>query len=214
MEILKQVYEVAMPILVTGLVGILVKIIAPIGDVAIEYFKEKISASGITKQLAQHQDELLTAKQVWNVIEEKYRLTEKVEDLMVSKADMFEEMLLEKIPYLSKNDITLLNKAISGEFNKGKQAVITDETLKQSNVELQNQNAQLVDQNTNVVAENETLKKQVEDLTNKINVINNALSNSNQVVQPIVTVSTQDVDSANAIPTTVQSEDNQTTVTQ
>jgi FtsZ-binding cell division protein ZapB len=183
MDILNQIYDVAMPILVTGVMGILVKIVVPIGDVAIEYFKEKIQSSGITKQLAQHQDEFNTAKQIWNVIEEKYRLAEKVEDLVVSKKDMFEEILLKKIPYLSKDDVELLNKAIAGEFNKGKQAVITDDTLKQSNIDLQNTNTQLSNQNNDLTNANQVLQNQVNDLQNKLNTINSALSNASQVVQ-------------------------------
>lgn len=188
MEILKQIYEVAMPIIVTGIIGILIKIIAPVGDVAIKYFKEKIESSGVTKQLAQHQDELLTAKNIWNVIEEKYRLSEQVGDLLVSKADMFEEMLLKKIPYLSKEDIRSLNKAIAGEFNKGKQAIITDDTLKQSNIELQNTNAQLVSQNNDITTQNQVLSQQVQDLQNKLNAINSALGSVN--------ISSQSVDNS------------------
>lgn len=185
---INQIANVAMPIIVGGVAGILIKIIAPIGDIVVEYIKEKIEASGITKQLAKHQEEFNTAKQVWNIVEEKYRITEKVEDLITSKADMFDKLLLSKIPYLTQENLDDLRQAIAGEFNKGKQAVVTNESLKQAQVELQNQNNQLVNQNSNITAENETLKKQVEDLNNKLDVINSALSNANTF-----TVKTADV---------------------
>jgi len=179
MEIWNTIVSVALPIIITGAVGMLGKLIYKVGDVLIDSAKAKKEESGLNQQLIQHKDEINTAKQVWNVVEEKYRITEKVEDLLVSKADMFDDLLLQKIPYLKKENLSDLRQAIAGEFNKGKQAVITDESLKQSNVELQNQTVQLVNTNNNlnqtianVQAENESLKVQ-------LNNIQNAISNAN-----------------------------------
>jgi hypothetical protein len=191
MEIWNIIISVALPIIITGAVGIIGKLIFKVGDIIIDTAKAKKESSGVTKQLAQHQDEINTAKEIWNIVEEKYRITEKVEDLLVSKSQMFDQLLLQKIPYLTQENIDDLRQAIAGEFNKGKQAVITDESLKQSNVDLQNQNSQLINEKTNVVAENVLLKKQVEDLNNKLNIINSALSNANNVVVNAVTVDQQ-----------------------
>jgi hypothetical protein len=184
MQILQQIYGVAMPLIVTGLVGILIKMVTPVGDMAIKYFMEKIEASGVTKKLAQHQDELLTAKSIWNVVEEKYRITEKAEDLLVSKADMFDELLLQKVPYLTKEQLAELRQALAGEFNKGKQAVLNDDSLKQKTVDLQNQNSQLVAQNNEVSAQNQVLQSQVQELNNKLSAINSAISSVSQP-QPV-----------------------------
>ena len=151
MEIWNSIVNVALPIIITGAVGLLAKLIYKVGDVLIDSAKAKKEESGLNQQLVQHKDEINTAKQVWNVVEEKYRITEKVEDLLVSKADMFDDLLLQKIPYLKKENLSDLRQAIAGEFNKGKQAVITDESLKQSNVELQNQTVQLVNTNNNLI---------------------------------------------------------------
>jgi F420-0:gamma-glutamyl ligase-like protein len=190
-----------MPILVGGLAGILIKIIAPIGDIAIEYIKEKIDASGITKQLARHQDEFNTAKQVWNIVEEKYRLTEKVEELLVSKSDMFDKLLLAKIPYLTQDNLNDLRQAIAGEFNKGKQAIITDESLKQAQIELKNENAQLANANNDLSSQNQTLQQKVDELNNKLNVVTNALNGLNS--QPMVVTNPATVPSIdNSIQTT------------
>ncbi|MDP4147195.1 MAG: hypothetical protein Q8936_22420, partial [Bacillota bacterium] len=122
---------------------------------------------------------ITTAKEIWNIVEEKYRITEKVEDLLVSKAKMFDDLLLKKIPYLTQENLDDLRQAIAGEFNKGKQAVITDESLKQAQVELQNQNSQLADTNNDLSTQNQVLQQKVEELNNKLNVINSALSNAN-----------------------------------
>lgn len=176
MEIFNQIVNVALPIIVTGVAGLLVKIIYPVGDVAIEYIKTKIEESGITKKLAQHQDEITTAKEIWNVVEEKYRISEKVEDLLVSKADMFDKLLLAKIPYLTQENLNDLRQAIAGEVNKGKQVIITDDTLKQSNVELQNINTQLTDTNTTLTKTVAQLQSDKDSLQNKLDTITNALN--------------------------------------
>lgn len=187
MQILQQIYNVAMPLIVTGLVGILIKMVTPVGDMAIKYFMEKIEASGVTKKLAQHQDELLTAKSIWNVVEEKYRLTEKVEDLLVSKADMFDKLLLEKVPYLTKEQLAELRQAIAGEFNKGKQAVLNDDSLKLQQVQLTNENAQLKDINNQLNQQVDQAKAERDALKDKLNTIQNAIAQTSQAditVQP------------------------------
>jgi len=176
---INQIASIAMPIILGGAVYLVKKLIVPIGDTVIDYLLEKKSTLGINKQLAEHQNEITTAKEIWNVVEEKYRITEKVEDLLVSKSQMFDQLLLQKIPYLTQENIDDLRQSIAGEFNKGKQAIITDESLKQSNVQLQNYNNQLVIQTNNMVAENESLKKQVNDLNNKLSTIQNAIANTN-----------------------------------
>lgn len=186
MDILNQIATIATPIVLTGVSAILVKIITPVGDALVKYIIEKIDASGVTKVLAKHQDEILNAKQVWNIVEEKYRLAEKVEDLLVSKADTFDELLLAKIPYLTKENLSDLRQAIAGEFNKGKQAIITDETLKQSQVELTNTNSSLIDANTNLQATNNQLASDKAVLQAKLDSINNALSSVTTTVNSAV----------------------------
>lgn len=179
MDILNQIATIATPIVLTGVSAILVKIITPVGDALVKYVIEKIDASGITKELAKHQNEIASAKQVFYIIEEKYRITEKVEDLLVSKADMFDQLLLAKIPYLTQDNLSDLRQAIAGEFNKEKQAVITDETLKQSQVELTNTNTSLTDANATLQATNDQLASDKAVLQAKLDSINNALSSVN-----------------------------------
>lgn len=53
-------------------------------------------------KIAQHEEEIKTAKQIWNIVEEKYRITDNIKDLAKSKADYFYKLLLEKIPYLTE----------------------------------------------------------------------------------------------------------------
>ena len=49
-------------------------------------------------KLDQHEEEIKTAKQIQNIVEGKYRITDNIKDLAKSKADYFDKLLLEKIP--------------------------------------------------------------------------------------------------------------------
>lgn len=179
MEIWNTIVSIALPIIITGAVAMLGKLIYKVGDVLIESAKAKKEESGLNQQLIQHKDEINTAKQIWNVVEEKYRITEKVEDLLVSKSKMFDDLLLQKIPYLTQENIDDLRQAIAGEFNKGKQAIITDDTLKASQIELTNTNNQLTSVNNDLATQNVQLQNQVIELQNKLYTIQSAL-------QPVV----------------------------
>ena len=195
---INQISGIAMPIILGGAVYLVKKLIVPIGDVVVDYLVEKKTTLGITKQLAQHQDELLTAKSVWGIVEEKYRITEKVEDLLVSKSQIFDELLLKKIPYLTQENLDDLRQSIAGEFNKGKQAVITDDTLKASQIELTNTNASLTDTNSTLQATNEQLQAEKDILQSKLDSITSAL---NPIITPVADTTIQPVVD-NIIPAT------------
>lgn len=137
------------PIAAIAIVAILIKIIYKVGESAIQLFlklkeevEQRIIASG-------HEAELKQAKEVWNIIEEKFRITENALVVLGSKADMFDQLLLKKIPGLTQQNLTDLRQAIAGEFNKGKAAVTQDNTtqqitnLQQDKAKLEVENASL-----------------------------------------------------------------------
>lgn len=137
------------PVAATAVIAILVAIIKSVGDVAIDVLKnkkeeivQKIKASG-------HEEELNTAKEVWNIIEEKYRITENASQVLGSKADEFDKLLLQRIPGLSQQNLSDLRQAIAGEVNKGKAAIIQDNTAQQI-ADLQQANATLQSENLNL----------------------------------------------------------------
>ena len=129
-----------------GVVGILVAIIKSVGDVAIEYKKKKKDVVEQRLQLDKHVEEIETAKTIWNIIEEKYRITDNIENLAKSKADAFDKLLLRKIPYLTEDQVKDLRLAIAGEINKGKQ-LLNESTLKDQAKELVNKNTTLEQEN-------------------------------------------------------------------
>ena len=116
-------------ILVLGIVSIAVKE----GVVLIKAITNKIGNS----------DQLEVAKQVWDIVEEKFRITENALSVLGSKADMFDELLIKKIPGLTKEELSDLRQSIAGEVNKGKAALTDTAKLQQSNAQLQQENATL-----------------------------------------------------------------------
>ncbi|MBM7835960.1 cobalt ABC transporter permease [Clostridium sardiniense] len=130
-----------------GVVGILVAIIKSVGDVSIEYIAKKKDVVEQRLQLDKHVEEIETAKQVWNIVEEKYRITDNIKELVKSKSDMFDKLLLEKIPYLTEDEVKQLRQALAGEINKGK-ALLNEENLKEQAKELVNKNIELENKNT------------------------------------------------------------------
>jgi hypothetical protein len=108
------------PIATTAIVAILVAIIKQVGSVAIEFFVTKKKEVEQNIKISGHEEELNTAKEIWNIIEEKFRITENAEQILSSKADEFDKLLLQRIPELSAQNLEDLRQAIAGEYNKGK----------------------------------------------------------------------------------------------
>ena len=131
------------PIIVAGIVATLVKVVAKIGEEvipAIAKFKEEKEQKII---LNGHEKELTLAREIFNIVEEKFRITENASTVLGNKMDMFDGLLLEKIPGLTKEELADLRQAIAGEFNKGKQAITDVTQLQQVNSQLSQENATL-----------------------------------------------------------------------
>ncbi len=111
------------PVAVACLVAILVAIIKSVGDVVISYLEKQKEVLEHKLNLSKYQEQMNTAKDIYNIVEEKYRINEKVEGELINKADEFDKMLLEKIPYLTQTEVEQIRQAICGEINKGKNAL-------------------------------------------------------------------------------------------
>lgn len=130
------------PILNSAVVASLIILIKPVGNAIIDLIsrnktqiEQKIVASG-------HESQLQTAKEVWNIVDEKFRITENATQLLGAKADVFDKLLLAKIPGLTQDDLNHLRQAIAGEINQGK-ASLTGDTSQQQILSLQADNVKL-----------------------------------------------------------------------
>ncbi|WP_349406352.1 cobalt ABC transporter permease [Clostridium perfringens] len=146
------------PVVIAAVIGIIAVIIKSVGDVVIQLINKKKEEVEQQLELNKHEKEIRVAKEIWNIVEENFRLKDKIEELAKSKADEFDKLLLEKIPYLTKNEVNDIRQAIAGEINKSKAMLNTDDLRKQAN---------------DVVTENNKLKSENAELKNKLNAISN-----------------------------------------
>jgi chromosome segregation ATPase len=148
---------------ITGFLIIMIKGIAPhfvsLAVAILAILKQKLKQSG-------HEEELQTAKEIWGIVEEKYRVTENAKIILGKKADYFDKLLLAKLPGLKQEDLNHLRQAIAGEFNKDKAPVTTNEDyIKQ----LQDSNNSLQEQINQLTSEKADLQVKYDQLNNSIN---------------------------------------------
>lgn len=158
--ILAQITPDILTALGVSVAGFLVAVIKKVGDSGINYLESHRGLIEQKLQLTKHQQEIETAKEVWNMVDEKFRISDDLKDVVKSKADEFDKILLSKIPYLTPNEIADIRQAIAGEINKGK-----DELFKDS---LKEQQTKIMQQNDQLTTENSQLKNKIEQLQNVI----------------------------------------------
>ncbi|OPX47890.1 cobalt ABC transporter permease [Clostridium thermobutyricum] len=134
------------PVVIAAVIGILGVTIKAVGNVIIELIQKKKEEVEQKLEIGKHQQELATAREVWGMIDEQYRITGKVEDLIKSKAADFDKLLKAKIPYLTDEEISELRQAVAGEINKGKK-LLNEDSFKNQLVDIQTKNNQLAQEN-------------------------------------------------------------------
>ncbi|MDU2654563.1 MAG: cobalt ABC transporter permease [Clostridium perfringens] len=125
-----------------ALASVLVVVIKSLGEATREFIKVKVEAMEQKIKESKYNELFEVGKNIWNMVEEKYRVTDNIETLAQSKADMFDKMLLEKFPHLTKEELTEVRQAIAGEYNKGK-AMLHEDSLKQQATQLVKENEKL-----------------------------------------------------------------------
>lgn len=113
----------------------------------IKVLESKLQKSGLEEKIIKNKQYIDIAKQVWNVVEENFRITESVEKKLSSKSYEFDKMMMDKFPELSSTDVKELRQSIAGEVNKGKEAVLENseilKKLQEENQELKSKNIDL-----------------------------------------------------------------------
>ncbi|HEY8889237.1 MAG TPA: hypothetical protein VIM70_03120 [Clostridium sp.] len=109
------------PILFTSLTGFLAyagKELVKFTPKIVDYLVAKIG-------LTNYQQTKSIAWDIWNIVEEHFRLSEIVGDKVQLKVAMFETLIKEKIPGIPDDEIQTIRQSIAGEFNKDKPLIIT-----------------------------------------------------------------------------------------
>ena len=76
----------------------------------IKVLESKLQKSGLEEKIIKNKQYIDVAKQVWNVVEENFRITESVEKKLSSKAYEFDKMMMDKFPELSPTDVKELRQ--------------------------------------------------------------------------------------------------------
>lgn len=119
-ELLNQIT----PALDTALITVLVAFIGYLGKEIVKLVPTIIDFVVAKMGLTNYQKTKLIALDIWNVVEEHFRINEVIGDTVQSKITMFESLIKQKIPGISDADIETVRQAIAGEVNKDKVEII------------------------------------------------------------------------------------------
>lgn len=147
--LLNEVLHPVLTAIAIGATGVFIAIIKSVGSATVAYISKKKEAIEKDLQLSKYKEEFNTAKQVWNIIEEKYRITDNLNNFVTSKADEFDKLLLQKIPYLTKDQVEELRQSIAGEVNRGKEVLLKD-NFKEQVKKISEENNKLIQENTDL----------------------------------------------------------------
>jgi hypothetical protein len=121
-ELIKQLT----PVLISFIVSVITIVITTVGVVLRNYFKIKSDEVMHKLSQSQHEAEVKTALEVWHIVDEHFRVKDAIGDTIQLKIDMFNDLLLQKIPGLKQADIDYLRQTVAGEVNKFKEILKTD----------------------------------------------------------------------------------------
>jgi len=115
-DFLSILYPVLLTIL-TGVLGYIGKEVVKLTPKLIDFVVAKIGLTNYTKSK-------LVALDIWNIVEEDFRINNIIGDTVQAKIVMFETLIKQKVPGITDAQIENFRQAIAGEFNKDKPLII------------------------------------------------------------------------------------------
>ncbi|AJA48419.1 hypothetical protein CPAST_c23490 [Clostridium pasteurianum DSM 525 = ATCC 6013] len=120
---LKDRINEILPVVMSTVISILGIIITTLGAYTVNFIKLKrdsvINEISINKY---NQDKKL-ALDIWNIVEEHFRVNEIVTNALNSKIKMFNYEIKKKCPYLTQQEIDFLRQAVAGQINSIKNEI-------------------------------------------------------------------------------------------
>jgi len=120
-ELLNQI----IPLLITCIIGVLAVVIKGVGDVAIKFILTKRDEVVAKIGQIEYEKRIAIALDIWGIVEEHFRLNDLVSHTIDDKANYFNDLLLERIPSLTQEDLDYLRQTIAGQINNGKDKLNT-----------------------------------------------------------------------------------------
>ncbi|WP_297421323.1 hypothetical protein [Clostridium sp.] len=127
-------------------------IIKPIEKV----ISSRLEKTGLKKEMLKHPNYVTKAKEIWDMIDEDFGISNTIENMLKLKMDKFDQTLISKFPELTQKDITELKENIIGEISAGKDALLNQvygiKQLQDINAKLKEENEKLKDQLSQIQA--------------------------------------------------------------
>lgn len=112
--------------------------------------KTRIEQSGIKEEFAKYPEYVAKAKEIWDMIDKDFGISNTIENMLKLKIDKFDQTLNNKFPELNNEDITKIKDSIIGEFNDSKGKVLNQvyafKELQELYAKMQEENVKLKDQ--------------------------------------------------------------------
>ncbi|WP_238918593.1 hypothetical protein [Clostridium sp. YIM B02555] len=137
--------------MIKALITILVKLV-----------EAKLEKAGVETLILKNENYITVAKQIWDMVDENFRISQSIEEKLSSKIDTFNQALLKEFPELKQDDVDKLRQSVSGSVNAGKQAVLDNSTILK----------QLQEKNDKLIAENTDLKNKLANINVQSTVVN------------------------------------------
>ncbi|EKQ51725.1 MULTISPECIES: hypothetical protein [unclassified Clostridium] len=127
-------------------------IIKPIEKV----ISSRLEKTGLKKEMLKHPNYVTKAKEIWDMIDEDFGISNTIENMLKLKMDKFDQTLISKFPELTQKDITELKENIIGEISAGKDALLNQvygiKQLQDINAKLKEENEKLKNQLSQIQA--------------------------------------------------------------
>jgi len=120
-ELINQI----VPLLITCFLGVVAVVIKSVGDVAIKFLIAKKEEAIAKLGQAEYNKRISTAHDIWGIVDEYFRVNDTLQHTIDDKVNLFNKLLLERIPTLEQSDLDYLRQAIAGQINNGKTVLST-----------------------------------------------------------------------------------------
>jgi hypothetical protein len=120
---LKEITNEILPIVMSTIVSTLGIIITTLGAYAINFIKLKRDAVINQIGINQYNQDKKLALDIWNIVEEHFRVNQIVGSAINNKIKMFNDEIKKKCPYLTDQEIVFLRQTIAGEMNSFKNTI-------------------------------------------------------------------------------------------
>ena len=121
---LKQILSVLEPTIIS-ILGI---VISSLGVIAVSFIKTKRDSVVAKIGQDQYNHRIKVAEDVFNFVDEEFRVNGIVGKAIDDKISLFNAELLKRIPGLTQAQIDSLRQTIAGQVNKGREVILSEGT--------------------------------------------------------------------------------------